>query len=309
MKVTVQICSMNRKNLLKRALEALFIQTFDKNDFEIIVVDDGSTDGTSEMVEELAKEAPCSLKLITQEHAGLATGRNRAIKAASGDIMIFIDDDIIADPHFIEEHVKSHEKHPKCVIMGWVNHTPNLDRRIPKFCMADISTSFFWTSNVSVERKYLIEVGMFDEDFKEYGWEDLELGRRLKKHGLKRKYNFKAIVFHYKGHWKKSDIPRLIKQAGAKARTAIVFLEKDESIKVKLTTAVYGPRLWFNGILNRNDKGIKFCEKIIAKQKDDEPLKGFALTCAQNLVSFHYFKEIEKELKKRAEKKNEEAQE
>lgn len=309
MKVTVQICSMNRKKLLKRALEALFVQTFDKDDFEIIVVDDGSVDGTSEMVTEMAKDSPCSLKLITQEHAGLAAGRNRAIRAASGDIMIFIDDDIIADPHFIEEHVKSHERHPKCVIMGWVNHTPNLERRVPKFCMADISTSFFWTSNVSVERKYLLEVGLFDEDFKEYGWEDLELGRRLKKHGLRRKYNFKAIVFHYKGHWKKGDIPRLINQARAKARTAVLFLEKDKSFKVRLSTAVYAPRMWVNGLLNMNDNGIRFCEKVISRQKEDEPLKGFALTCARNLISFHYFKEIESELKKQAAAKGRESDE
>ena len=298
MKVTVQICSMNRKAILERALRALFEQTYDKNDFEIIVVDDGSTDGTSDMVNELIKESPCKLRLITQEHAGLATGRNRAIKIAEGDIVIFIDDDIIAVPNFIAEHVKSHDKHPKCVVMGWVNHTPNLERRVPKFCMADISTSFFWTSNVSVERKYLIEAGMFDEDFKEYGWEDLELGRRLKKLGLKRIFNFKAIVFHYKGHWKKEDLPRLIKQAKAKARTAIIFMEKDPSFVVKLSTAVYPPRLFLNKVMNWKDKGIAFCEKVLAKQKEGVPLKGFALMCAQNLVSFHYFAEIEQEMKK-----------
>ncbi len=298
MKVTVQICSMNRKKLLKRALEALFEQSFDKNDFEIIVVDDGSSDGTSEMVRELAKTAPCSIKLITQEHAGLASGRNKAIREASGDIIIFIDDDIIADKNFIAEHVKSHAKHPKSVIMGWVNHTANLQRRTPKFCMADISTSFFWTSNVSVEKKYLIEAGLFDEDFKEYGWEDLELGRRLKKLGLKRRYNFKALVFHYKGHWTKEDIPRLIKQTRAKARTAVIFLNKDKALKVKLTTAVYPPRLWLNRMLNWKNRGEAFCESVIARQKDGEPLKGFALLCAQHLISFHYFNEIEKELKK-----------
>ena len=184
------------------------------------------------------------------------------------------------------------------LVMGWVNHTPNLERRVPKFCMADISTSFFWTSNVSVERKYLIEAGLFDEDFKEYGWEDLELGRRLKKLGLKRIFNFKAIVFHYKGHWKKEDLPRLIKQAKAKARTAIIFMEKDPSFVVKLSTAVYPPRLFLNKVMNWKDKGIAFCEKVLAKQKEGVPLKGFALMCAQNLVSFHYFAEIEKEMKK-----------
>ncbi len=299
MDVTVQICSRNRKDLLKRALQALFVQTYPVEKYEIVIVDDGSEDGTSEMVNEMIETSPCSLILITQQHEGLSAGRNKAIKKASGEYIIFIDDDIIADEHFIEEHMKSHAKYPKSIIRGWVNHTPNLDRRVPKFNMADISTSYFWTSNVSVARKYLFEVGLFDEDFKEYGWEDLELGRRLKKHGLIRRYNNKAIVFHYKGYWKKEDVPRLIMQAKAKARTAIVFIEKDKALKVKLSTAVYAPRLWLNSMLNWDDKGIAFCEKVLAKQKEGVPLKGLALICAQNLVSFHYFKEVESALKER----------
>ena len=300
MDITVQICSRNRKDLLKRALEALFVQTYPFDKFEIIIVDDGSEDGTSEMVKELVEKSPCSLVLITQPHSGLAVGRNAAIRKATGEIIIFIDDDIIADPNFVEEHKKSHDKHPKSIIRGWVNHTANLDKRVPKFTMADISTSYFWTSNVSVAKKYLVEVGLFDEDFKEYGWEDLELGRRLKKCGLIRRYNNKALVFHYKGHWKKKDIPRLIEQAKAKARTAIVFIEKDKALKVRLSTAVYAPRLWLNKMMNWHDKGIVFCEKVLRKVKDDEAqLKGIELICAQNLVSFNYFKEIESALKKK----------
>jgi len=300
MDVTVQICSRNRKDLLKRALEALFEQVYPCDKFEIIVVDDGSEDGTSEMVKELIEKSPCNLILITQPHSGLAVGRNAAIKKAQGEIIIFIDDDIIADPNFIAEHMKSHTKYPKSIIRGWVNHTPNLDRRIPKFNMADISTSYFWTSNVSVAKKYLFEVGLFDEDFKEYGWEDLELGRRLKKHGLIRRYNNKAVVFHYKGHWKKKDVSRLIEQAKAKARTAIIFIDKDKSLKARLSTAVYKPRLWLNSMLNWDDKGIAFCEKVLKKIKNDETqLKGLALLCAQHLISFYYFKEIESVLKKK----------
>ncbi len=297
MKVTVQICSRNRKELLKRAIEALFVQTFPVSEFEVIVVNDGSTDGTDQMLRELAKESPCEILSIYQEHSGLAAGRNKAIKKARGKYIIFIDDDIIADKHFIEEHVKSHEKYPKSIIMGWVNHTADLERRIPRFTMADISTSYFWTSNVSLETKYLFEVGLFDEDFKEYGWEDLELGRRLKKHGLKRRFNFKAIVFHYKGHWKKSDVTRLIEQAKAKARTAVIFREKDRSLNSKLATASYAPRLWVNRMMNWKDKGEAFCEKVLSKLDDTETLSGFNLMCARHLVSFNYFRELEKTMK------------
>lgn len=299
MDVTVQICSRNRKDLLKRAITALFEQDFPKDRFELVIMDDGSEDGTSEMLEELSKTALCKMICLKQPHSGLAKGRNESIKAATGKYILFIDDDIIADKHLISEHYNSHEKHPKSIIMGWVNHTANLDRRVPKFTMADISTSYFWTSNVSLERKYLFEVGLFDEDFKEYGWEDLELGRRLKKHGLIRRYNNRAVVFHYKGHWKKGDLPRLIKQTQAKARTAVIFLEKDRALKVKLATASYAPRLWLNRMMNWRDGGIQFCEKVLSKLDDSEQLTGFNLVCAQNLVSFHYFKELEKAIRER----------
>lgn len=298
MKVSVLICSRNRKDLLRRAVQALWQQACPMDDFEIIAVDDGSEDGTSEMVSGLIAESPCSMKLITQPYRqGLASGRNRAIREAAGEYIIFIDDDIIADKNFIAEHIRFHEKYPKSVVKGWVNHTPDLERKVPKFNRADISTAFFWTSNVSVSRQALLDVGLFDEDFKEYGWEDLELGLRLKEYGLTSRYNKKALVFHYKGHWKKGDISRMIAQSQAKARTAIIFIEKNPSMRVKMATALYPFRIWLNRMLNRKDKGIAFCEKVLSKHADDEVLKGFPLLCAQNLITFHYFKEIDDKLR------------
>lgn len=291
MRVSVQICSRNRKDLLKRSLLALFKQKFPKDKYEIIVVDDGSEDGTSDMVRSLQADAPCSLSIITQGHDGLSIGRNRGIKSARGEYVLFIDDDIIADENLIPEHLRFQEKYPFSVVKGWVNHTSDLDRKVPKFTIADFCTAFFWTSNVSVARKYLLEVGLFDEDFREYGWEDLELGLRLKNRGLVSRYNRKAIVFHYKGKWRKCDIPRLIEQSKAKGRTAVIFLAKHPNLRVRYATGITSQRLFLNDVMDSSGRGIKFCEKVIATQ-DDKELSGFALTCAKNLVSFYYFREI-----------------
>ncbi|MDQ7824160.1 MAG: glycosyltransferase [Candidatus Eremiobacteraeota bacterium] len=294
MKVSVQICSRNREDLLKRSLVALFKQNFPKDQYEIIVVDDGSEDGTSDMVRSLS--GPCSLRLITQGHDGLSIGRNRGIKSAVGDYVLFIDDDIIADENLIAEHMRFHRIHPRSVVKGWVNHTSELDRKVPQFTIADFCTAFFWTSNVSIARKYLLEVGLFDEDFREYGWEDLELGLRLRNYGLVSRYNKKAIVFHYKSKWKKSDIPRLIEQTKAKGRTALIFLAKHPGMRVRFATSLYGSRLLMNDLFNWQDKGIDFCERVISEQDDGKELTGFALMCARNLVSFYYFNEIKKSL-------------
>lgn len=289
---SVQICSRNRKELLKRSLLALFNQKFPKDQYEIIVVDDGSEDGTSEMVRSL--EAPCALHLITQGHDGLSIGRNRGIKSAVGEYVLFIDDDIIADENLVSEHLKYQRSYPGSVVKGWVNHTSDLERKVPKFTIADFCTAFFWTSNVSVARKYLLEVGLFDEDFREYGWEDLELGLRLKKRGLVSRYNKRAIVFHYKGKWRKCDIPRLIEQSKAKGRTAVIFMAKHPTMRVRLATGIVAYRLILNDLLDLNGRGIEFCEKVIASQDDDKELSGLSLMCARNLVSFYYFKEIRK---------------
>ncbi len=296
MKVTVQICSRNRKDLLRRSLMALFNQDYPKDDYEIIVVDDGSEDGTSDMVKSLEESAPCSLRLITQGHDGLSVGRNRGIKSANGEYIVFIDDDIIADKNLIREHLRSHENYPRSVIKGWVNHTSDLDSiKIPRFTLADISTAFFWTSNVSVARQYLLEAGLFDEDFREYGWEDLELGLRLRELGLVSRYNKHAIVFHYKSKWRKSDIPRLIEQARAKGRTAVIFMFKHPTPRVRMATGITASRMLMDDVLNKKNRGIQFCEKVIALQ-DDRELSGFPLLCAQQLIGFYYFKEIRKSL-------------
>lgn len=292
---SVQICSFNRRDILKRSLEALFNQDFPSDKFEIIVVDDGSTDSTGDMVKSL--KAPCGFKYIRQDHLGLSIGRNKGIREAKGKYVLFVDDDIISDKNLLNEHLRTHQKYPNSVIKGWVNHVDSLDNpQKPRFTWADISTAFFWTSNVSVEREYLLKAGLFDEDFKEYGWEDLELGLRLKKLGLVSRYNKNAVVYHYKSRWKKHDLERLLAQAEAKARTAIVFLSKHPTLRVKLATGIIGPRLFINNILNPGGKGFEFCSSIVSKC-DDAPLKGLSLLCAKEMVDFRYFDTIQKGLK------------
>src|SRR5438309_8873202 len=113
-KITVQICSHNRKQLLAKVLASLFDQTFPKEEFEVIVVDDGSTDGTAEMIKGLA--APIDLVYIRQEKEGLSAGRNKGILKAQGEIILFIDDDVIADSNLVGEHVRAHGLYSKCVI-------------------------------------------------------------------------------------------------------------------------------------------------------------------------------------------------
>ncbi len=295
--ISVQICSHNRKDVLKIVMESLADQTLDKDKYELVLVDDGSTDGTEEMVKEMMEKVPYHIEFCRHEkNAGLATARNTGLRAARGHVILYIDDDVIADPHLLEEHVKTHKTCEKCVMNGWVNHVKEARRpEKPVFNKADISTSFFWTSNVSVKRHHIIEAGMFDEDFKEYGWEDQEIGLRLMALGLKNIRNYKAIGFHVKKDPLRGNLDRMLAQAEAKGRTAALYVSKHPRMRTRFSTGIHAPRLAVYKFTKMGNWLETLCKARLNRPalKDDSPLLGFDAWCARQLSTIHYFGAIE----------------
>ena len=295
--VTVGLCSRNRKGILREVLLSLIDQTLGADCFEVVLVDDGSTDGSGEMIAELRPQLPYSLTYLSQAHSGLATARNTGIRASRGELILYIDDDVLADPRLLEEHLKNHRERDLCVCNGWVNHVTEPARPAkPKFTMADISTSFFWTSNVSVKRRHLLQAGLFDEDFREYGWEDQELGLRLMALGLSKHNNYKAIGFHVKGPPKPHNVRGAMAQAEAKARTALVYIGKHSRLRSRLATGMHPPRLaWaamnnFGGLFERYCRGQLGLDKTSALPGEDELLTGHQAWCLRELCTIHYFR-------------------
>lgn len=290
-RISVQICSYNRWHLLKKSLEALFAQDLAKDQYEIVLVDDGSTDDSLSMAKELAKTAPCRLKVLTKPNDGLSRARNLGIRNCDGEIILFMDDDTFADPGLLREHLSVHALHPRCVVIGWVNHIEQLDPPEPrKYVMADYSRSFFWTSNVSVRKQFVEQVGLFDEDFLEYGWEDLELGWRLKKLGLERQANPKAIVSHFKPPKHKKDLPGMFRQAASSGRSALVYIRKRPTLNAHMATGITWPRMAL-------DQLLRPFEPIFQRgldQAPEGPLTGWAFWCARILCSFRFFDAVRK---------------
>ena len=285
-RISVQICSYNRWHLLKRSLEALIAQDLPNEEYEIVFVDDGSTDDSLAMARELAKTAPCQIKVLTKPNDGLSRARNLGIRNCEGEVILFMDDDTFADPGLLREHLALHEQHPRCVVLGWVNHIEELDPQGPrKYVMADYSRSFFWTSNVSVRKKYVEEVGLFDEDFLEYGWEDLELGWRLKKLGLERKTTDKAIVSHFKPPKQKKDLPGMLRQAESSARSALIYIKKRPGIRSRMATGI----TWFRMGLDLLFRPLRPVFQSGIDNAPEGPLRGWAWWCARMLCSFRFF--------------------
>jgi glycosyltransferase involved in cell wall biosynthesis len=239
-RISVQICTYNGRDIARRCVAAVGRVRFAADACEIVVVDDGSHDGTADAI--AGMQVPLPLRVLRMPHRGLAAARNTGIEAAQGEIVLFIDQDEIPDPGLLQEHWLSHQSHDRLVVMGWVRHVSGEDRgrRLPR--LADFSTSFFWTSNVSVRRRHLVEAGLFDEDFTEYGWEDLEFGDRLRALGLRRVWCRRAIVDHVKPTPRARDLDAIIARAEASGRSAVIYLGKQPTTRTRMATGLTAAR-------------------------------------------------------------------
>jgi len=239
LKVSIVIPTHNRKEILAKTLDYLMLQDYPNNQYEIIVVDDGSRDGTKEIVK--SKTRPeISLRYFYQKQRGPHFARNLGIEKARGEIVIFVDSDIFAPPSLISEHVKFHQKLGDAVVSGpavgvyeFDSIFSDIKKRTLKKLFFDFSGPSFITSNLSVKRRFLIRVGGFDEEFTGYGWHDWELGLRLKKLGLKAKRNINALAYHYKRKTNLSDLPSLREKRRQRGRNAVLYYKKHPNLRVK----------------------------------------------------------------------------
>ncbi|HXW51556.1 MAG TPA: glycosyltransferase family A protein [Candidatus Acidoferrales bacterium] len=250
--ISVQLCTFNRRTLIGTVLDALFRQDMDPDDYEIVLVDDGSTDGSYEDV--LSRlTPPCAFQLVRQKNAGLARGRNVGLARARGKVILFMDDDVLATPQLLRTHVRFHQTHPRSICRGVAINVASLeDLPKPEYSLRNYSGAYFWTTNVSAPRELVEEAGSFDERFREYGWEDLELGLRLRNMGVPSILEREAVVYHYKPPVGPEQFPSMVRQARAQARTARQFLDKHPTWRVALATGQLAPLLWWSKVARRS---------------------------------------------------------
>lgn len=210
--VTVVVPTYNRRDSLVRTLGALDRQRTvtaagRSFRFEVVVVDDGSTDGTADVVQQA--RTTNSLRLVCQSNAGPAAARNAGIRAARGDVVVFIDDDVEPAPQCVAVHLAQHDRDRSIVLIGpmstpadhpmspWVAWEQlQLEKWYPYF-RTDPQAGYhhFYTGNASVRRRWLEQVGGFDVEYTRA--EDIELAHRLEQAGCHFVVDLDAAALHH----------------------------------------------------------------------------------------------------------------
>ena len=206
--VSIVIPTYNRRARLSRVLDALSRQTVAPDRFEVVVVDDGSSDGTTDWLR--AWSAPFPLRALRQENSGPALARNAGVRAAAAPLALFIDDDVVPAPELVGEHLRSHAAEKDIAVIGpllslsryaqpWVQwEQTQVEKQYRAMAERRWRTSFrqFWTGNASVAREHVLAVGGFDPAYLRA--EDIELAARMERlRGVRFRFNPAAAGVHH----------------------------------------------------------------------------------------------------------------
>jgi GT2 family glycosyltransferase len=209
-RISVVIATCNRDEQLGEVLDSLARQSIPLGFFEVIVVDNGSKNSTEAVVQSYQKKQT-HWKFVREAKPGAAAARNTGVRACRAPIVLFLDDDIIADRELIEQHLKSQQESPTVAVLGAVRF-PWKGTESPFFwCLSrhpELYQSFqfpdsqnvpfqhFYTCNLSLPRSFFDQGNGFDEEFTASGFEDTELGYRFVNAGFRIVFNEKASALH-----------------------------------------------------------------------------------------------------------------
>jgi len=215
-KISVIIPTLNRASTLKTTLVSILIQSFLEDEYEIIVVDNGSTDNTKQTVKKLNQSYNNRIKYFYDERPGLHVGRHLGAKYAQGEILLYADDDIIASPDWVKEIYKCYSKKEVGAAGGKI--IPEYEVEPPNWLKIfhsgylslldlgdeylEINTNEIYGCNLSIRRNILFELGGFHPDAMPRGLikyrsdGETALMNKVIKAGYNTVYNPKAYVYH-----------------------------------------------------------------------------------------------------------------
>jgi len=299
MKASVIIPTYNRKNTLVKILSCYIEQSQPEEDYELVVIDDGSIDATSEIFQglsdlklnlqskvvdkhidkikifkmgklEIRTTIPgikrINVKYIKISRSGRSIARNIGIAFSSYPLIIFADDDIFVEHDFIKKHIKEHNINDKLVVMGKVIHTKDINNPFSaRWKLKDINTAFLSTGNASVLKRHLIKADLFDEGYSVYGWEDFDLGVHLKELGLK-SVKKRIYGYHYSPILKELDPKKVYGKEKERGFTAVYFYKNHTLRWVKHFTLINNGFLKFVfNFLGKNNWFLSYKKGLFLK--------------------------------------------
>lgn len=253
--ISVVIPTYQRRESVRRLLAALATQTLLPRDYEVIVSIDGSEDGTREMIERMP--APFPLQALWQPNRGRAAACNAGIRAAGGELIVMLDDDMEPVPDFLAAHAQAHAADRQLGVLGAAPVrveaaalpiscylADKFNRHLANLAQAGhpIKLRDFYSGNFSIRRDILFQAGLFDESFKNYGNEDLELFLRLSKQNVCFVFCQEALAYQYNS----KDLLSVARDNRAAGKTAVLLsqMHPDEMLNTRLGSFYHFSLKW-----------------------------------------------------------------
>lgn len=232
MQASVVVSTFNRRDVVLRTVATLLRQDLSPAEYEIIVVVDGSTDGTATALRSLPMHS--RLRVIEQQNRGLAGARNTGLRAATGELLIFVDDDMACEPSLVREHVAAHCSQECIVGLGAIYVAPDSTPKLAgEYFNRGLGAVYLrqrdhpgepwpedvWSfGNTSLRRSILMQAGGFDERFRMR--EDAELGVRLLARGVQPRFVASAVAYQWCG----KSAADLVRDSEAFAESDVLFM-------------------------------------------------------------------------------------
>jgi glycosyltransferase involved in cell wall biosynthesis len=247
---SVVIPTRDRRTSVLRTVSAIRAVVPADGRLEIIVVDNGSADGTPAAVEAWAQRDDGGLRLVEERRPGRGAACDRGARLARGRILILLDDDMEPGPGWLERHVAHHER-PGFGVVGaapsagrarWAAGRylqDRFDRHLTKLQRSGIGTiRDVYTGNFSIERSRFLDVGGFDPAFVDYGGEDGELAVRLLAAGTTLIFAADAVARQHQD----KDLDSAVQDARSKGRNAVLLTRRHPEVRPTMAFARPGSR-------------------------------------------------------------------